>query len=104
MPIHPDNKRRYPPDWAAISLWVRWMAGWRCEFCGAANWRPNPRTGSRVVLTVAHMDHQPENCAHSNLRALCQRCHLRYDSRHHANSRRQRRQPKSVPLFRELLQ
>lgn len=34
----------------------------------------------RVVLTVAHMDHRPENCARENLKALCQRCHNRYDA------------------------
>ena len=34
----------------------------------------------RVVLTVAHLDHTPENCARENLRALCQRCHNRYDA------------------------
>ena len=34
----------------------------------------------RIVLTVAHMDHQPENCADENLKALCQRCHNRYDA------------------------
>lgn len=33
----------------------------------------------KVVLTVAHLDHQPENCADENLRAWCQRCHNRYD-------------------------
>lgn len=33
----------------------------------------------RVVLTVAHLDHQPENCADDNLRAWCQRCHNIYD-------------------------
>jgi hypothetical protein len=33
----------------------------------------------RIVLTVAHLDHQPENCADENLRAWCQRCHNRYD-------------------------
>ena len=32
-----------------------------------------------VVLTVAHLDNQPENCADENLRAWCQRCHNRYD-------------------------
>lgn len=37
----------------------------------------------RIVLTVAHLDHQPENCDPSNLKALCQRCHLRYDLHHH---------------------
>lgn len=33
----------------------------------------------KVVLTVAHLDHTPENCADDNLVALCQRCHNRYD-------------------------
>jgi len=33
----------------------------------------------RVVLTVAHLDHTPENCADENLRAWCQRCHNLYD-------------------------
>lgn len=37
----------------------------------------------RIVLTVAHLDHTPENCDPSNLRAWCQRCHLRYDAAHH---------------------
>lgn len=36
-----------------------------------------------VVLTVAHLDHTPENCDDDNLRAWCQRCHLRYDKQHH---------------------
>ncbi len=34
----------------------------------------------RVVLTVAHLDHQPQNCDPANLRALCQRCHNVYDA------------------------
>lgn len=34
----------------------------------------------RVVLTVAHLDHQPENCDPGNLRAWCQRCHNTYDA------------------------
>jgi 5-methylcytosine-specific restriction endonuclease McrA len=29
----------------------------------------------KIVLTVAHLDHVPENCAPENLQALCQRCH-----------------------------
>lgn len=36
-----------------------------------------------VVLTIAHLDHVPENCTPENLLALCQRCHLRYDQQHH---------------------
>jgi hypothetical protein len=38
----------------------------------------------KIVLTIAHLDHQPENCADENLRAWCQRHHLRYDAQHHA--------------------
>ena len=34
----------------------------------------------KVVLTVAHLDHRPENCARKNLRAWCQRCHNAYDA------------------------
>lgn len=37
-------------------------------------WKP-----VKIVLTVAHLDHQPENCAPENLRAWCQRCHNIYD-------------------------
>ena len=45
-----------------------------------------------VVLTIAHLDHVPENCAEDNLRAWCQRCHLRYDQQHHqANAQATRR-------------
>ena len=41
-----------------------------------------------IVLTVAHLDHQPENCDPANLRAWCQRHHLAYDHQHHqANAR-----------------
>lgn len=89
MPIRPENAARYPRDWKAISLEVRERAGWRCEGspafpeCRAANGEPHPATGSVVVLTVAHLDHVPENCGtpgnRPNLKAWCQRCHNVYD-------------------------
>lgn len=41
-----------------------------------------------VVLTIAHLDHTPENCAPENLKALCQRCHLRHDQQHHKETAR----------------
>lgn len=37
----------------------------------------------RIILTIAHLDHTPENCDLENLRAWCQRCHLAYDHEHH---------------------
>jgi 5-methylcytosine-specific restriction endonuclease McrA len=50
-----------------------------------------------IVLTIAHLDHQPENCVLENLRAWCQRCHLRYDARHHAaNAAATRRARKAI--------
>lgn len=33
----------------------------------------------KIVLTVAHLDHDVNNNDHSNLKALCQRCHNRHD-------------------------
>lgn len=45
-----------------------------------------------IVLTVAHLDHQPENCRPENLAAMCQRHHLAYDHDHHrANAQATRR-------------
>lgn len=80
MPIRAENKARYPKDWKAISVAIRERAGNVCEDCGAKNGEPHPLTGSRVVLTVAHLNHTPEDCAPENLRAWCQRCHNRYDA------------------------
>lgn len=49
------------------------------------------RGPTRVVLTVAHLDHQPENCDPDNLRAWCQRCHNKYDAPMRAAGIAQRR-------------
>jgi 5-methylcytosine-specific restriction endonuclease McrA len=35
-----------------------------------------------IVLTVAHLDHNPENNDYSNLKAMCQKCHNSYDAPH----------------------
>jgi 5-methylcytosine-specific restriction endonuclease McrA len=44
----------------------------------------------KVVLTVAHLDHHPENCDPANLRAWCQRCHNLYDLPHRRAGIKQR--------------
>jgi hypothetical protein len=50
-----------------------------------------------VVITIAHLDHSPENCALENLKAGCQRCHLTYDKDHHAkNAYATRRNGKAI--------
>lgn len=92
MPILPENRNRYPPDWPEIVGRVRARSRNRCEGsprypdCRAENGRPHPVTGSIVVLTVGHLDHTPENCDLDNLRHWCQRCHLTYDAKHHAET------------------
>lgn len=53
--------------------------------CKASEYSGNRWT--RIVLTVAHLDHVPEHCDDDNLKALCQRCHLAYDAEHHAETR-----------------
>jgi len=86
MPISPENKKLYPDNWYEISYRIRFgRAGGRCEHngCMAVNGMPHPITGSMVVLTVAHLDHDPSNCDDDNLEAMCQKCYLRYDQHHH---------------------
>lgn len=43
----------------------------------------NPTKPIKIVLTIAHLDHDISNNDPANLKALCQRCHLNYDKEHH---------------------
>jgi hypothetical protein len=58
------------------------------EYCGN-KW-------TRVVLTIAHLDHIPEHCDDDNLKALCQRCHLAYDADHHRTNAHATRQARKA--------
>ncbi len=53
----------------------------------------------RVVLTVAHFDHNPENCDESNLKAWCQRCHLKHDKQIHAEHAKETRRVHKAERF-----
>jgi hypothetical protein len=110
MPIKPDQAARYPKDWKAISQRIRFeRAKGRCECtgeCGLHKDNPGPRrcterhgepakwAKGKVILTVAHLDAPggpctcPDPCGNEHhLKAMCQRCHLRYDlPRHRASS------------------
>lgn len=44
----------------------------------------------RVVLTIAHLDHDESHNAPDNLAALCQRCHLKLDAVDNLARRRER--------------
>jgi hypothetical protein len=102
----PIDYRDYHPDWRWITRQIKEQAGDRCEFCGVANRTRYIRIGDtilervhddetalcrhrkcqRIVLTVAHLDHDRTNNDPANLRALCQRCHLNWDREHHATN------------------
>ena len=89
MPIKKENRDLYPANWREISRDIRFnRADGCCEFCGAVNYTEHPTTGSIVVLTVAHLDHNPANCDYDNLKALCEKCHNAYDREHRYHSRR----------------
>lgn len=88
----PIDYSKYPPYWHKLSKHIRFVrAANRCEFCGADNYQPHPETGSKVVLTVAHLNHNINDNRFSNLAALCQACHNRHDALKRARSRRRNR-------------
>jgi len=99
MPIRPENKNKYPRNWPAISRHIRGVrARDRCECtgqcglhhdrrCEERNGQPAKWAKGKVILTVAHLDHDPTNSKHENLLAMCQRCHNRYDREHRAETR-----------------
>ncbi len=78
--------------------WVPWLLD---EDLGT-NLRGKP---VKIVLTIAHLNHTPEDCRPENLLALCQRCHLRLDRFEHAKNaaetRRRRRNEGQRELFAE---
>lgn len=85
----PINYSDYHPKWSLISRLIRFKrAQNKCEWCGAENYKSHPVTGSKVVLTVAHIDHDKTNNRFNNLAALCQRCHLRHDLKQHMQNRK----------------
>jgi hypothetical protein len=123
------NRHLYPDDWHEIRASILKRAENRCEFCGVENrakgWRDRfgefhqlrelatasvrdlrLMTGKRIiaiVLTVAHLDHDPANCDPDNLKALCQMCHLNYDLKHHkrnaSHTRAVKRAGPTMPLL-----
>ena len=93
----PMDRRLYPNDWEAIASGIKQEVNWCCEQCGrpclhpGESWtdllkRLNHTVEQAIaarerqfVLTVAHLDHIPQNTDRSNLKALCAPCHCRYD-------------------------
>ena len=116
----PVDYSRYPKDWKAISERIRERSGGQCECmgeCGLHRTNPGPRrccemnghpakwAKGKVVLTVAHLGvdypdgrkgdpHDKLDVRDENLKALCQRCHLRYDVKEHVKNAARTREAK----------
>ena len=89
----PMERARYPKNWEQIAFEIKEAAGWKCEECGKQCRKPGEQFDThRNTLTVAHMNHIPEDVSKGNLKALCAPCHLRYDAKHHAETRKKRRE------------
>ncbi|NEP56250.1 MAG: HNH endonuclease [Symploca sp. SIO2G7] len=104
----PMDRSLYPDNWDELALQIKTEANWCCSECGRPCrqpgesfdaflrrcWSPSLEMqypsyemdgdqrvskAGRFTLTVAHVDHRPENCHPDNLKALCAPCHCRYD-------------------------
>lgn len=116
MPIKPENKKLYPKNWKEIREKILKRANNCCEFCGVKNHAVGYRTEDgefvesdgmqqeadtldglkliKIVLTIAHLDHNPKNNEQSNLKALCQKCHNNYDIEHRKETRQKTKENK----------
>lgn len=91
---------------SAGGRWFDLDAGyWRDRFGGYIPLAKQPEVSEQrsvfVVLTVAHLNHTPEDSRPENLRGLCQACHLRYDAPHKAKMRRLRSNQTVLPFGKQ---
>lgn len=118
----PIDYSKYPPNWRfEIRPAILKRAGNKCERCGVKNYAIGYREKSgkfveceglqadaaildgdrviRIVLTVAHLDHDIGNSSPENLAALCQKCHLEHDREQHKATRQKNRFLDKPELF-----
>lgn len=88
--MSPCDYKKYHPQWKWIRADILHRAGNVCELCGAPNYVPHWKTGSRVVLTIHHIDYDIKNNKKYNLIALCQRCHNKLDMPLRIRNRKER--------------
>lgn len=96
----PVDWSKYPPNWPEISTQIKEEAQWQCECCGKQCRKPlEPFDTHKNTLTVAHCNHDESNCRPENLFAACAPCHLKYDARHHAETRHKKRHKNQMKLW-----
>lgn len=114
----PIDYSKYPEDWKdRIRPDILKREQYKCKFCGIRhksfgyrddkkvfhecdeflkNWATaNGKKVIRIILTVAHLDHDIKHNVYSNLAALCQQCHNQYDAPYRAANRMARKKNKS---------
>lgn len=112
----PINYKEYPPNWKTeIRPAILARAQNKCEWCGVENhrlihrhgkgpndwaywpegmeseaWTLDGKKATKIVLTIAHLDHDKLNheIHLDRLAALCQKCHLGHDIKHHTQNRK----------------
>lgn len=93
----PMERERYPSDWEQIAMAKKESVGWKCEKCGKQCRKPGePFDTHKRTLTVAHLNHTPEDVRPENLMAMCAVCHLRYDSSSHVESRKRNKENRAA--------
>ncbi len=104
----PMDRSLYPDNWNELAFAIKTEANWQCQACGRLcrksgetladfatriegqnteflDWVNQSAIADiyqhpqRFTLTVAHLDHVPQNCDRTNLKALCAPCHGTYD-------------------------
>ena len=85
---HGETIRCLPDGRWFDATWQIWRTG-----RGRLAREPDPEEAARlrqtrVVLAAAHLDHDPTNNRLTNLKSLCQRCHLIHDRPQHLARRR----------------
>ena len=103
MPISPENMKKYAggsihsKEWKAIRSEILHRADNRCEGspaypdCKVENYQPHPVTGSKVILTIAHLNNNPSDNDRNNLKCWCQKCHNTYDAPHRSKNRKKKK-------------
>jgi len=102
----PIDYRNYPDNWKTeIVPRIIARADDRCECGGECGLHRGRRcceinghyahyAKGLIVLTIAHMDHDLGHNTDDNLKALCQRCHNRYDHPHRMKNAKKTREAK----------
>jgi len=103
--LMPIDYKKYHKDWKEQSKRIRFgRANNRCELCNAENYKPHPLTGKKVILTVAHLDHNwdvSKRAPDNELLALCQRCHLKIDAVFKKRKRQKEKEKNQHRMFDE---